>query len=495
MIESRGESVLSQIWLALDGDPRLMDRVRIAGPGRLLPGPFDVTEFAAVTVAAATLAAAEFGAWRLGIEVPPVEVDRLHAAAAFRSESLLRPLGWDLPPVWDPIAGNYQAKDGWIRLHTNYAHHRAAALRALGFSVGPGPDAAVPDREQVAALVYPFAVDDLEQAVLAEGGCAAAWRPARDWAQHPHGRIAVAHRAVTLKRHPSHAGVPLPRTLPASGPDRAPGTVDFGAGPLTGIRVLDLTRVMAGPVTTRTLAAWGAEVIRIDPPGFAEVPALLPDMTAGKQCVALDLHAGKDRARFEALVAEADVLVQGLRPGALAALGYPDNALRRLNPTLAIAAVNAYGWAGPWSGRRGFDSLVQFSCGISATCAAAADGSDRPGALPAQALDHGTGYLLAAAICRGLTGQKHHDLGPADLHGALVGAANLLTRNFLPPTGADDPGPGRPADFASVTARRDTEWGPVTAVGPPGTIDGVGGAWRTAAGPLGRHEPNFGAER
>jgi crotonobetainyl-CoA:carnitine CoA-transferase CaiB-like acyl-CoA transferase len=470
---------LDDLWSALDGDPALVDRVRLTGPDQVFSAAFDVTTLATVTVAAATLAVAEFGARRTGQAMPEVTIDRFEAAAAFCSESLLRPLDWELPPLWDPIAGVYPAADGWIRLHTNYAHHRAAALRALEFAAE-----AEPDRESVADRVAKYGADELEQRVVAEGGCAAQLRTAPEWASHPHGRFACKQAAITFTRGSGLDG--------ATAGDVGPGLSGVagsraGDGPLAGIRVLDLTRVMAGPVCTRTLAAWGADVLRIDPPGFVEVPVLLPDMTVGKHCAAIDLLDSRDRATFELLIGQADVIVHGLRPGALAGLGYGDDVLRLLNPALCIATVDAYGWAGPWADRRGFDSLVQFSCGIAAARGAAA-GSVRPVPLPAQALDHGTGYLLAAAICRGLTGQQD-GLAPADIRAALVGTANLLSRQPL--SSPVQPTP----DCATATQLRATAWGPVMAVPTPGAIGGASGAWRIEAGPLGRHPPEFAESR
>jgi CoA-transferase family III len=481
MTGMRTRSVLSRLWTALDGDQELLDRVRITGPDQVLPSVFDVTGLAAASVAVATLAVAEFGARRRGLAVPEVGVDRLEASAAFRSEALLQPIGWQRPPIWDPIAGDYRSADGWIRLHTNYASHRAAALRALGLKDGDNSagDAAGPDREHVADRVRRFAAAELEGLVVAEGGCAAALYSADEWAVHPHGAIACAQPAIALEWQSGIGGRRVPS---ADGPD--------DDRPLAGIRVLDLTRVIAGPVCTRTLAAWGADVLRIDPPGFAEVPAVLPEMTAGKHCAAVDLRNSGDRIRFEALVAEADVIVHGLRPGALAGLGYPDQALRRINTDLCVATLDAYGWAGPWAGRRGFDSLVQFSTGIAAAGAAAA-GSQRPVPLPAQALDHATGYLVAAGVCRGLTGQATGS-GAADVRGSLVGTANLLQRSFDPsPSPPPPPPPSPPPSELAATSVRDTYWGPVAAVGQPGTVDGASGDWQVPAGPLGRHPAIF----
>ncbi len=485
----RAKGWLDRIWSALDGDPGLTERVRISGPLGLLPAVYDVDALATASVAAATLAVAELGARRLWTGVPEVRIDRFAAAAAFRSEALLRSVGWELPPIWDPIAGDYRAADSWIRLHTNYAYHRAAALRVLDIADGEQVT-----REQVALRVARFAAADLEQQVVAAGGCAAALHTAQAWAAHLHGTVAGGQPAIRLERR--SAQVDSARVGSAlSGAGGAPGAGWAAAdgGPLAGIRVLDLTRVIAGPVCTRTLAAWGAEVLRIDPPGFAEVPVLLPETTVGKYCTAIDLRDDAGRRRFAALVGEADVIVHGLRPGALAGLGFSDRALHRINPDLCIAAVNAYGWAGPWQGRRGFDSLVQFSCGIAAAGAtaraeigAATAGSDRPVPLPAQALDHATGFLLAAAVCRGLTG-RFDGLAPASLRGALIGTANLLMEHpiSLPEVAAEVP------DLGTVAVARETAWGPVLAVPQPGTIAGTEGSWRVPAGPLGQHPPSF----
>ena len=460
---------LENVWAMLDGDPSLLERVGTAGPVGLLPAVHPVGALATVSVAACTLAVAELGARRSGGAVPEVGVDRLEAAAAFRSEALLRAVGWTLPPVWDPLAGDYRAADGWVRLHTNYAAHRDAALRALDLP----PDA---DAEAVARRVAELPAQEVQERVVSDGGCAAVLYTAQEWAAHPHGSAAAGQRPVTLLR--SGPSRPAPSVRPGLSV-----SVDGEDLPLAGIRVLDLTRVIAGPVATRVLAAWGADVLRIDPPGFAEVPVLLPETTVGKRCAALDLRSAAGRDRFAELVGRADVVVHGLRPGAMDGLGLGAEELRRLNPEVCLAAVDAYGWAGPWASRRGFDSLVQFSCGIAA---AGRSGSGRPVPLPAQALDHATGYLLAAGICRGLSG-RFEGLPPAEVRAALVGTANLLTGEPDDPTRPAT----RPEELAAVLVERDTAWGPVLGVGPPGRIAGRPGRWVVPAGPLGRHEPRW----
>jgi crotonobetainyl-CoA:carnitine CoA-transferase CaiB-like acyl-CoA transferase len=251
------------------------------------------------------------------------------------------------------------------------------------------------------------------------------------------------------------------------------------------VRVLDLTRVIAGPIGTRFLAAYGADVLRLDPPGFAEVPAVLPETTAGKRTAAVDLRTPPGRAAFERLVAGADVLVTGLRADALGRLGFDDAALTALNPALIITAHDAYGWDGPWRDRRGFDSLVQMSCGIAAAGATAA-GADKPVPLPVQALDHATGYLLAAAVGRALTTRLTRGAA-SRVRASLVGTANLLWSLPRPADLADQPRMPRPGEIPLVETQ--TAWGPARRVPVPGEISGTAPELRAEAGPLGRHEP------
>jgi crotonobetainyl-CoA:carnitine CoA-transferase CaiB-like acyl-CoA transferase len=244
-------------------------------------------------------------------------------------------------------------------------------------------------------------------------------------------------------------------------------------------RILDLTRVLAGPVATRFLAAFGMDVLRIDPPDWDE-PGLIPEVTIGKRCAYLDLKTSGGRAAFDALLKDADVLVHGLRPGALERLGYHPTHLRSINPTLIDVAVSAYGTAGPWSGRRGFDSLVQMSCGI-ALQGMVAYGRDRPTPLPVQALDHATGYLMAAAVARAL--RVRRDTGAVkSARLSLARTADLLMQGQVGTTTfANDvrSSHGEPRTLEV------THWGQATRVAFPASIDAKDARWRYPAGPLG----------
>ncbi len=452
-------ALFERIWSALEGAPAAASLELAGTPG--LPSVYDVGAFATATIAAATAAIAAVRAVRTGRALRAVVVDRGHAATAFRCERYLSAQGWTLPPVWDPVAGDYRANDGWIRLHTNYRHHREAVLRVLG---------AAESRDAVAHAARSWGAEDLESAVVDAGGCAARLRTAAQWAAHPQGAAVSREPLFALTTRPAAPSLP-----------EAPDT----AAPLAGIRVLDLTRVMAGPVCTRLLAAYGADVLRLDPPGFEEVGALLPEMTAGKRRAFLDLRDARGRAVFEQLVAGAHVMVHGYRSDALDRLGFDPARRRELNPSLIDVSHDAYGWTGPWARRRGFDSLVQMSVGIAEAGRQAAR-ADGPVPLPAQALDHGCGYLLAAAVCRALV-RLEVDRRASEVRLSLARTAKLLVD--LGDSGAVA-GPDLPAGaidrWCETVA---TPWGPIRRVRCPGQIDGVAPRWTIPPGPLGVDAP------
>lgn len=435
-------SFLSSIEEALSaaGDAtRSAVEIRFSGRGGLA-SRFDVTGLAAASIGAAGAEIARFEATR-GRARPCVEVDRRLASMWFGFT--LRPMGWTLPSPWDPIAGDYRARDGWIRLHTNAPRHRAAALRVLGVEE---------DRARVTAAVAGFDVDTLEQAVVEAGGCAAKMRSRAEWAEHAQG-LAVAREPLIAWR-----------TTPIAGPLRvAPAVANR---PLARVRVLDLTRVLAGPVATRFLAAFGAEVLRIDPPDWDE-PAVVPEVTVGKRCAGLDLESESDRARLAELVAGADVLVHGYRPGALAAHGFDDAQIRSLNPDLVDVALSAYGWSGPLQARRGFDSLVQMSSGIADAGRVWAQ-SERPTPLPVQALDHATGYLMATAALRGLALRATAGVAATARVSLARTAALLLESGDAPPEPAL--APESEADLDPIV--ESTDWGAARRVRFPVTVGG-----------------------
>lgn len=446
------QGFLQHFWQALDGDTALLECVEFTGQGSL-PSAFCVTDIASASLGVAGLAVAQMLAGLSG-NVPAVQVDR--RLASFWFASSLRPIAWPAPPKWDAIAGDYRTRDGWIRLHTNAPHHRDAALAVLG--VGG-------ERSAVAAAVLGWRAEELETAVVARGGVAAEMRTMAAWRAHPQGQAVHAEPLLAVARTDS-------------------GRSDWLGGatlerPLRNVRVLDLTRVLAGPTATRFLAGYGADVLRIDPPWWNE-PALEAEVTPGKRCARLDLSDTQDRKRFEELLSQADVLVHGYRSDALAGLGLDAAQRRRIRPGLIDVSLDAYGWTGPWRARRGFDSLLQMSSGL-ADEGMKHFGKDTPTPLPVQALDYATGYLMAAAAVRGLTQRALTGEG-CEVRTSLAAMAAVLaagprqqaTADLLPET---------PEDQAAHIEQ--TVWGQARRLRPPVSVAGAPMSWDTPAEPLG----------
>lgn len=284
-------------------------------------------------------------------------------AAAYRSDRLLR-IDDLRPDVWSALSGFWRTADGWVRTHGNYPHHAERLARALGESASMSADG-------VAAALRGLSTDEALAAFDSTGALGVAVRP-EDTAEDARLRSTPLIELADLGT-PLGSAVPLTRDRP----------------PLAGIRVLDLTRVIAGPVCTRTLALLGADVLRIDPPFLPEPAWQHLDTGHAKRSAVLDARS----PAFAALLAEADVIVLGYRPSSMARLGLSVEALAERRPGLVIAELSAWGADHPT--RAGFDSLVQAESGIA--WIESPDG-ERPGALPAQALDHSAGYLLAAAV-------------------------------------------------------------------------------------------------
>ncbi|MCF2527633.1 CoA transferase [Yinghuangia soli] len=416
--------LLDEAWQFLGGDPASTANVVFTGRPDTLPARLPVTEAAQALAAAAGLAAAELGALRTGAAEPAaVTVDSEATAVAFTSERHLRLSGKPLGGM-DPLSKFFGCADGVVRLHANYPHHRAALYAALGISAEASAaaetDPSGDPAEIVAAALAPMRTADAEELILAAGGVAFAVRTPEEWAAHEHGAALADSPLVTMRR----TGVPSPRRLGAlPEPDGASPLL-----PLAGVRVLDFTRVVAGPVATRTLALLGADVLRIDPPHMPELPGQAVDFCLGKRSALLDLRTPEGLGKLDELLADTDVVVTGYRPGALARFGLAPDALAARHPGVVTANLSAWGGPGPWAGRRGFDSVVQCPTGIAEV---EADGDPRPGVLPAQALDHGTGYLLAAGVLRALAARQEDGRG-SHVEAALAQTAAWLMRHHDP---------------------------------------------------------------
>jgi crotonobetainyl-CoA:carnitine CoA-transferase CaiB-like acyl-CoA transferase len=456
---------LAGLWRQAELDARALDAVTLTGADPVLPSSFRIGAAAQAAIAAAGLAAAEIHR-RRGGPAQRVSVAMRDAAIEFRSERYYAVDGKAPPDPWDSIAGLYPtAGGGFVRLHTNFPHHRAGVLRLLGCA---------PERDAVAAALLGWDAARFETTAAEAGMAVSAARGFADWDAHPQGQAVAGLPALSIER----IGDAPPRPLPP-----------LAARPLAGLRVLDLTRVIAGPVAARTLAAHGAEVLHVTAPHLPALPALLPDTGRGKRTASLDLRDADQAATLAALARGADVFLQGYRPGALAGLGFGPERLAALNPGIVCVSLSAYGHRGPWAARHGFDSLTQTATGINWAEAEAA-GEAMPRALPCQALDHASGYLLALGAMAALL-RRAEEGGSWLVRVSLAGTGHWLRGLGAQPGGMAAPDL-RPDDVRDRLDESDSGFGRLTAVRHAAELDRTPAHWALPAMPLGSHAAAWG---
>jgi crotonobetainyl-CoA:carnitine CoA-transferase CaiB-like acyl-CoA transferase len=363
------KQILADLWTLVGGEPAALDTVTLTGEEPQLPSSFRVAAAAQTSIAAAGLAAAHI--WKLrGGQGQEIAVDMRHAVVECRSERYLRLDDTPPPPAWDAIAGIYETRgQRFVRLHTNFPHHRDAVCRVLNCKT---------ERDDVQAALMNWDAEAFESAAYEAGGVVSKMRSHDEWSATPQAKTLADLPVITFEK----IGDAAPKSWPA------------GDRPLAGLRVLDLSRVIAGPVAGRTLAAHGADVMLVSGPDLPAIPWLTIDTGRGKLSTFIDLKRDEGRNKLKQLLAEADIFSQGYRPQALAALGFSPEEAARINPGIVFVSLSAYSHIGPWANRRGFDSLVQTSTGFNHAEGQAA-GIDGPKELPAQILDHATGYLMA----------------------------------------------------------------------------------------------------
>ena len=364
------------------------------GPRTWWGGPLDVEGLALGSVQAAVASLHQL----VGGHAQALGLGAAQVAASFASLSHLRVEARALEG-FAPLSRFFPTADGWVRTHGNYPHHAAALQEVFGVSA----------LEPLAAALLEHSAAEVEDMAQQAGGVAAAVRQPADWASTPMGQ--QVQKAPWIRfdlSSPSGAALRIE-------PQRQ----------LAGIRVIDLTRVIAGPIGARFLAALGADVLRIDPPHLPELLGHHLDTGFGKRSACADLRKANDVTAVHELLEAADVLFIGYRPGALTRFGLDPAAVRDRYPHLAIVTIDAWGDAGPWRQRRGFDSVVQAATGIAHLYGSTSSGRWQPGALPVQALDHATGYGMAAAAIALLT-RRSRDEGSGTARLSLAATAHQL---------------------------------------------------------------------
>lgn len=374
-------AVLANIWQMGGLPAEALAFATLTGEDPVFPSSFAVGTAAQTGIAAAALAACELGHAR-GQTRQSVSVDMAHAAVECTNWFSL---DGRVPEVWDKFSGLYICRDGFVRIHANFLHHREGALRVMGL------DPATATREQAEACMANWQALDFEDAAARAGLVVAAVRTFGEWDAHPHGQ-AIAAQALM---HFEKIGEAAPLKLP---------DLEAGERPLKRLRVLDLTRILAGPVCGRALAAYGADVLLVNSPNLPNIEAIA-DTSRGKFSCHIDLRTPAGQANFKALAAQAHVFVQGYRPGALASLGLGAAELAQMRPGIVCVSLSAYGDQGPWAQRRGFDSLVQTATGFN-HAEMQASGGTAPQPMPMQILDCATGHLMAFAAAAALLKQQ-----------------------------------------------------------------------------------------
>lgn len=437
-------SLHAQAWRALtDVEPPAVT-LRGATQG-LLPARTPCFEAMVAAVSAGLQGIAVLDGVRSGTAPSEVGLDTEHVAVAATSERYGHLVGQPPPVSFAPLSRFWRTADGWLRTHGNYPWHRERLLAVLA-SDEDDVDRAIAERDG----------SQLEQALFDAGGLGVVVRTPEEWASHPQG---ASYRGRGLVEW-HYVGER--RALP-------PGRF------LDGVRVLDLTRVIAGPTCTRVLAAWGADVLRLDPPHLPEIEGQAVDALSGKRSASLDLRTAEGLQRLHELLGQADVLVHAYRPGAIEAFGLSPAELAERHPHLSVVSLSAWGTDGPWGRRRGFDSLVQAATGIAVVeCS-----EEQPGVLPAQVLDHATGHLAAAAAALALAdGPRHAQL-------SLVQTAHWLLAVGTRP--ADDAVPVDAERWMTTLRGGGRE---VRVVAPLGRIGEASPQWRSTTS-LGADAPAF----
>lgn len=337
-----------------------------------LPSSYKIGHIAQTSIGLSALIAAQIGAVRNGTKVPKVTVPLRHASAEFKSERLYILDGHRNEDPWGPIGGLHRTADGYVRIHDSFSNHRDGALELLGLEPG------VATRSDVSNKTKDWNAIDLEVEGVHQKLVIAALRPYKQW------------DLLTQSKAISDCPISVQQSSEAP---RSPKTMSPSDQCLKGLRVVEMSRVIAAPLAGKTLAAHGADVIWVTSPSLPDLPAMDRDFARGKRTISVDLANESDKHKLQELIKSADVFLQGFRPGALAGLGLSDAVLRKENPDLIIANMSAYGQHGPWAGRRGFDSIIQTCSGMNVSEAEHAGEGQVARPTPCQALDHAGGYF------------------------------------------------------------------------------------------------------
>jgi len=432
----------------------------------ILPTPFRITEASTATLAAVGLAVSDLWELRTGRR-QGIAIDTRQATASLRSGTYMKLDGVPVSSARNVVMGSYPAKNGrWSYVHANFPNHRAAALKVLGV-----PE----DREAVRKAVAQWDALELEEAIIAAKGAGGMVRTMEEWARHPQGAAV--------------ASLPLMEIVKIG--DSPPEELRSGDRPLSGIRVLDLTRVIAGPTCARTLAEHGADVLKITASHLPSLGRQEYDTGHGKLSAYLDLREAKDTEILWGLVRNADVFSQGYRPGTLAGRGFSPEALARLRPGIVAVSLSAFSHVGPWASRRGFDTVIQSVSGITSRQGELfPDGAPGPQFYPVSAIDFLTGYLMAFGAMVALA-RRAREGGSWLVRISLAQVGRwLVERGQVPEAELKGvPKEFTPAELERWSMTSNTPVGRLQHLGPVIRLSETPPRWARPTVPLGYHPP------
>ena len=436
------------------------------GTDPILPTSFRIGDTSTAALSAVGLAVSDLWESRTGRR-QEVSVDARRATASLRSGKYMQLDGAGVSTERNTVMGVYPTKDGrWSYLHCNFPNHRAAALSVLGVAE---------DRDAVTKAVAKWNAQDLEDAIIEAKGAGGMVRTMEEWAKHP--------QAAAI------ANLPLMEIVKLA--DSPPEALPEGSRPLSGVRVLDLTRVLAGPTCARTLAEHGADVMKITGAHLPNIGYQEYDTGHGKLNAQLDLRETKDMETLRGLVSQTDVFSQGYRPGTLGGRGLSPEELAELRPGIVYISLCAFSHMGPWASRRGFDTVVQTVSGITNR-----QGDLFPGATPGpqfypvSAIDYLTGYLMAFGGMVALN-RRVHEGGSWLVRISLAQVGRwLVSQGEIPEADLKNiPAEFTPEEIASWSTVSDTPMGKLGHLGPVLSLSETPPRWARTSVPLGHHDP------
>lgn len=489
--------IINDIWTSLRLPPHALSSITLpdAQPGPATPSSFKIGHLAQSSIALSALAASLVHSQRSpsssssssstsssspSTTIPRVTVPLHHALLEFQSERLYTIDSLPPSPSWGSIGGLHATSDHrHVRIHDVFSHHALGTLSLLSL-----PPTAT--RQDVAERVSHWKAIDLETAATERGKLAIyALRSYAEWDAHPQAAATPSHPIVLRPLAPSP-----PKPLPPINPPDSPTKCL-----LQGLRVLELSRVIAAPVAGRSLAAHGADVLWLTSPSLPSIPALDKDLSRGKRTIQLDfVSSASDRQTLLELLRTCDVLIQSYRPGSLAAHGLSPEDVQRINPHIIYANLSAFGPDGPWARRRGFDSLVQTCSGMNVSEAEHFGEGEPARALPCQALDHAAGYLLATGVLAALH-RRATQGGSWVVDVSLAGVGKYLRSLGQYPDRTGFKGvPGVTAQGGvpgELLETRETAFGRMVALRHSASVEGCEVGWGEMPKPLGSDEARW----